>query len=50
MERGGPLEAFLLLAKSARGRAAAELVREATSAPGLFVFGELLDMPNIKEV
>lgn len=44
------LEAFCILAKSARGRAAAELVQEATSTPGLFVFGELLDMQNIKEV
>lgn len=44
------LEAFCIMAKSSRGRAAAGLVQEATSAPGLFVFGELLDMPNIKEV
>jgi COP9 signalosome complex subunit 7 len=44
------LEPFLLLAKSARGKAAADLIRRATSEPGLFVFGELLDAPGIKEV
>ena len=44
------LEAFCLLAKSARGAAAAQLISEATAAPGVYVFGELLDMPHIKEV
>ena len=45
-----PLEQFVLLAKSARGAAAAELVRQALDAPGVYVFAELLDMPHIKEV
>ena len=44
------LEQFVLLAKSARGAAAAELVRQALDAPGVYVFAELLDMPHIKEV
>ena len=44
------LEPFLLLARSARGRAAAELVLKATSAPGVFVFGELLDEAHVREV
>ena len=43
------LQPFLLLAKSARGRAAAAVVSDATAAPGVFAFGELLDMPNVKE-
>lgn len=34
----------------ARGRAAAELIEQATSAPGLFAFGELLDLDSVKEV
>ena len=44
------LDPFILLARSARGRAAAELVLKATAAPGVFVFGELLDEPNVAEV
>lgn len=50
MPSGHALEQFVLLAKSARGAAAAQLVRQALSAPGVFVFSELLDMPNIKEL
>ena len=45
-----PVEQFVLLAKGAKGAAAAELIKQAIEAPGVYVFGELLDMPNIKEV
>ncbi|EPQ61237.1 hypothetical protein GLOTRDRAFT_135758 [Gloeophyllum trabeum ATCC 11539] len=44
------LEPFLLMAKSAKGAAAAKLVQDATAASGVFVFAELLDQPNIKEL
>lgn len=44
------LEPFLLMSKSAKGAAAAKLIQDATSAPGVFVFAELLDMPSIQEV
>lgn len=44
------LESFCLLAKSARGRSAAQLISQATSEPGLFAFGELLEAPHIKEL
>jgi COP9 signalosome complex subunit 7 len=44
------LEPFLLISKSAKGAAAAKLVQDATSAPGVFVFAELLELPNIQEV
>lgn len=37
------------MAKSVKGAAAAKLVEDATSAPGVFVFSELLDLPNIQE-
>ena len=52
MDKSGtnPLEQFVLLSKTAKGAAAAELVKQATEAPGVYVFGELIDMPNIKEV
>ena len=45
-----PMEQFLLLSKSAKGAASADLVKQAVEAPGLYVFGELLDLENIKEV
>ncbi|KAH8101385.1 hypothetical protein BXZ70DRAFT_932799 [Cristinia sonorae] len=44
------LEPFLLMSKSAKGAAAAKLIHDATSASGVFVFAELLDMPNIVEL
>lgn len=44
------LEPFLLMAKSLKGAAAAKLIQDATSAPGVFVFSELLELPNIQEV
>jgi len=47
---GNPLEQFVLLAKNAKGAAALELVKQALEAPGVFVFGELLDMPNIQSL
>lgn len=45
-----PLEQFVLLAKTAKGAACIELIKQVLEAPGVHVFGELLDMPNIKEV
>jgi COP9 signalosome complex subunit 7 len=44
------LEPCLLIAKSAKGAAAARLAEDATTAPGVFVFSELLELPNIQEV
>lgn len=45
-----PLEQFILLAKGTKGNACAELIKQVLEAPGVHVFGELLDMPNLKEV
>lgn len=47
---GNPLEQFVLLAKTAKGAACIELIKQVLEAPGVYVFGELLDMPNIAEV
>lgn len=44
------LEPYLLMCKSAKGAAAAKLIQDATSAPGVFVFAELLESPNVQEV
>ncbi|KAK1121019.1 hypothetical protein K0M31_010804 [Melipona bicolor] len=45
-----PLEQFVLLVKALKGAAAIELIKQAVETPGVHVFGELLDMPNIKEL
>jgi COP9 signalosome complex subunit 7 len=44
------IEQYLLLAKGARGRALADLIQRATAEPGLFAFGELLEVEGVKEV
>lgn len=47
---GAALESFVLQSKSAPPRMACDLIRRATSEPGLFVFGELLDLESIQAV
>jgi hypothetical protein len=42
------LEQFTLLAKNARGRACVALIQQALSNKKLYVFRELLDMPNVQ--
>ena len=49
-EDGAALQQFCLLAKSAKGAGCASLIGQALEHPGIFVFGELLDMPSIKEL
>jgi hypothetical protein len=44
------MEQYLLLAKGARGRALVDLIQKVTADPVVFAFGELLDVPSIKEV
>ena len=50
MDQAAKLEPFLLLAKNAKGKAAAELINRVTEEPGIYGFGELLDIAGIKEV
>ena len=50
MESEAQLEQFCILAKSTKGRAIADFIQKATSQPGIFTFGELLDVPSVKEV
>jgi len=45
---GSNLQQYCLIAKSAKGKGCVALIDQALQAPGVFVFGELLDMPNIK--
>ncbi|XP_013110566.1 COP9 signalosome complex subunit 7 [Stomoxys calcitrans] len=44
------LQQFCLLAKTAHGAAILELIKQVLEAPGVYVFGELLVMPNIQEL
>lgn len=44
------LEQFVLLAKGTKGGACAELIKQVLEAPGVHVFGELLEMPNVMEL
>ncbi|KAI1303594.1 COP9 signalosome complex subunit 7a [Halotydeus destructor] len=46
----GPLEQFIILSKGARGLAAVELIKQVLEHPNIYVFGELLDQPSIKEL
>lgn len=41
---------FLMLAKGAKGAACVALIREVLSSKKIFVFGELLAMPNVQAV
>jgi len=45
---GAVLLKFCLLAKSAKGKGCAAVIQQALSSPNTFVFGELLDQPNVK--
>ncbi|CAH1183196.1 unnamed protein product [Phaedon cochleariae] len=47
---GNVLEQFVILAKSAKGAACTELIKQVLEAPGVYVFGELLDMPSLQEL
>jgi hypothetical protein len=44
------VEEFVAQGRDARGEHAVELIARATSAPKLYVFGELLDLDGVKEV
>lgn len=44
------LQPFLLLSKSVKGSANAKLISDALAAPGVYVFSELAQAPNVLEV
>ncbi|KAF8986429.1 COP9 signalosome complex subunit 7a [Entomortierella lignicola] len=47
---GQRLEPYLALSKSAKGAGCVQLIKDAMAAPGVMVFGELLDMPNVADL
>lgn len=44
------LEPFLIMARNMKGSAAAKVIKDATSAPDVFGFGELLQVENIQQL
>ncbi|KAF4676863.1 Ras- protein Rab-11A [Perkinsus chesapeaki] len=44
------LDSFIILASSTTGQATVRLIQEVISHKSIYVFGELLDVPNIKEL
>ncbi|XP_053566270.1 COP9 signalosome complex subunit 7b isoform X1 [Bombina bombina] len=44
------LEQFILLAKGTKGSALPALINQVLEAPGVYVFGELLDLPTVQEL
>ncbi|XP_005051224.1 PREDICTED: COP9 signalosome complex subunit 7b [Ficedula albicollis] len=44
------LEQFILLAKGTSGSALTALISQVLEAPGVYVFGELLELTNVKEL
>ncbi|CAJ0930537.1 unnamed protein product [Ranitomeya imitator] len=44
------LEQFILLAKGTKGSALPALINQVLDAPGVYVFGELLDLPTVQEL
>jgi hypothetical protein len=44
------LEPFLILSKSVKGPANIKLIQDVLAAPGVYVFAELLECPNMMEV
>lgn len=47
---GKPIEQFVLLARSAQGVALCALIEQALDAPGVYVFGEMLEVPSVQEL
>uniref|UniRef100_A0A9L0JCS1 COP9 signalosome subunit 7B n=1 Tax=Equus asinus TaxID=9793 RepID=A0A9L0JCS1_EQUAS len=44
------LEQFILLAKGTSGSALTALISQVLEAPGVYVFGELLELANVQEL
>ncbi|KAL7842476.1 hypothetical protein SRHO_G00241650 [Serrasalmus rhombeus] len=45
-----PLQQFILLAKNLRGAALVSLINRMLETPGVYTFGEFLDLPHVKEL
>jgi len=50
LTEGSYIQQYIILAKNAKGKACSALIQQALGAPNVLVFGELLDMPNVKQL
>lgn len=50
MDQDAKIQSYALLAKGLKGRAVVEVITRASSDPAVFGFGELLDLPSVREV
>jgi len=50
LTEGSPIQQFLLLAKSSKGKACAAVIQQALSAANVYVFAELIEMPHVREL
>ena len=50
MKIGSKMEQYAILAKGAKGKSLEALISEVLSAADIWIFGEMLDMENIKAV
>ncbi|KAG2485314.1 hypothetical protein HYH03_015987 [Edaphochlamys debaryana] len=50
MDQDSKIQQYVLLGKGARGRGLTDLIAKATADPSVFGFGELLDVPSVKEL
>jgi len=50
LTEGAAIQTFVLLSKSAKGKACAAVIQQALSTPNVYVFGELLEMPNVQQL
>ncbi|KAF2071965.1 hypothetical protein CYY_006721 [Polysphondylium violaceum] len=47
---GANLKQFVILSKASKGKACVAVIEQALNHPSIFVFGELLDMPNVQQL
>ena len=50
MDQDAKIQGYVLLAKGMKGRGVADVLTKATADPSVFGFGELLDVPSVREV
>lgn len=50
MDQDAKIQSYVLLAKGMKGRAVVEVLTKATADPAVFGFGELLDVPSVREL
>lgn len=50
LSTNNPIESYVILAKSFHGSAIISLINQALDANGVYIFGELLEQPSIRQL